>query len=86
MNSLSSGSGLSTYRWLVLGVFAGVLLADVLSKRVSPILAWLAGGAVIGLVPAGAEQSRSAIRIVACTAATAGVAALAHWLTTQLVP
>ncbi len=86
MNLLSNGSGLGPNRWLVLGVFAGVLLADVMSKHVSPVLAWLAGGAVIGLVPVGAEQPRSAIRIVAGTAATAGVAALAHWLTTQLVP
>lgn len=85
MNSPSNGSSLSTYRWLVLGVFAGVLMADVLSTRVSPVLAWLAGGAVIGLVPVG-QGERSGLRIVVTTVTTGGVAALAHWVTTQLAP
>lgn len=79
MNSLS-GSSLRAYRWLALGVFAGVILADVLSARVSPILAWLAGGAVIGLVPAGFGEPRSTERVLITVVSTACVAALAHWL------
>lgn len=65
---------------LVLGVFAGVLLAELLSTRVPPLAAWFVGGAVIGVVPSGGEAPRSALRILITVVSTACVAAGAHWL------
>lgn len=79
MNSLSSSS-VGGYRWLALGVFAGLVLAELLSRRIPPPVAWLVGGAVIGLVPAGFGEPRSTERVLITVVSTACVAALAHWL------
>lgn len=73
---------IEAHGWLALGVFAGVVTAELLSHRISPVLAWLLGGALIGLVPTGLEQQRSVLRIVLSTVTTATVATLAHWLAT----
>lgn len=75
-----------SYTWLAVGVFAGVVLAELLSKRMSPFLAWLVGGSLIGIMPAASERPRSAARIVTVAVATAVVAALAHGLTELVVP
>ena len=68
------------HKGLALGVFAGVVLAEVLSRQIPPFAAWLVGGSLIGLVPAGYDRPRSWLRMAGTGLATAFVSACAHWL------
>jgi hypothetical protein len=73
-------AGFDRTGWLALGVFAGVILAQLLSPRLPSVAAWFLGGAVIGLAPAAAEKPRSARRTLVTVLCTAAVAAAAHGL------
>lgn len=75
-----------TYRWLVVGVLGGVILAEVLSRRMPSLLAWLIGGSLIGLVPVGRSRERTLARLGAVSLATAVAAASAHWLVEKVLP
>ena len=80
MTTQTQDSILRRTRWLALGLFVGVILAELLSSFVSPVIAWLVGGAVIGCVPTGDEASGSTLRRLLTVACTACVAAVARWL------
>jgi len=82
---MNQGAFRYPYRGLALGVFAGVVLAEALSRHIAPFSAWLIGGSLFGLVPAGCDRPRSWTRLVVTALATAFVAASAHWLATRLL-
>jgi hypothetical protein len=68
-------------KWVAVAAFAGVLVSQVLSGPLQPMLAWFIGGAIIGLLPSLLARPRaSAARVVWTSALTGMATALAYFI------
>jgi len=65
------------YTWFASSVFIGVLLGSVLSRHMTIMAAWFAGGFVMGLAP---PEPRAQGKRLVLALTTGVVVALAAWL------